>query len=132
MVSPPAQVAVGRKQTLMTRLHNAGSLTFRKAMNPTPTGRPRVAHCSNVQYRVIMSVKQELAMAVSALPESISVEEAFERLLGAFKMKQAAIAAARAERIRAALAVCGKYRDPAGSSDVAQDHDRYLAEAYAR
>lgn len=34
------------------------------------------------------------------------------------------------ERVRSALAVCGKYADPEGRSRVAADHDRHLAEAY--
>lgn len=38
----------------------------------------------------------------------------------------------RRERIREALAVCGKYRDPRGASDVATNHDRYLADAFGR
>jgi len=38
----------------------------------------------------------------------------------------------RADRVRAALAVCGKYADPEGPSRVAADHDRHLAEAYRR
>jgi len=36
----------------------------------------------------------------------------------------------RDERVRSALAVCGKYVDPEGPSRVAVDHDRHLAEAY--
>ena len=36
-----------------------------------------------------MSVKHELAEAVEALPESIGLEEAVERLYQAFKLKQA-------------------------------------------
>ena len=36
----------------------------------------------------------------------------------------------RKERIRAALAVCGKYRDPFGEVRVAQECDRYLEEIY--
>lgn len=34
--------------------------------------------------------------------------------------------------VRDALAVCGKYRDPEGRSDVAVRHDDALAEAYRR
>ena len=36
----------------------------------------------------------------------------------------------RQERLRAALAVCGKYRDASGETGVAREHDRYLDEAY--
>jgi predicted transcriptional regulator len=36
-----------------------------------------------------MSIKQQFHAAVEALPDSVSVEEAFERLYQAFKLKQA-------------------------------------------
>jgi hypothetical protein len=36
-----------------------------------------------------MSIKQSLHQAVEALPESVTLEEAFERLYSAFKLKQA-------------------------------------------
>jgi hypothetical protein len=36
----------------------------------------------------------------------------------------------REERVRAALAAAGKYRDPEGRRRVAEEHDRYLADAY--
>jgi hypothetical protein len=40
--------------------------------------------------------------------------------------------ASRDDRVRAALAVCGKYEDPAGSSRVGLEHDRHLARALRR
>ena len=36
----------------------------------------------------------------------------------------------RQERLRTALAVCGKYRDSTGETRVAREHDRHLDEAY--
>ena len=36
----------------------------------------------------------------------------------------------RKERVRAALAVCGKYRVPIGEARVAQECDLYLEEIY--
>lgn len=36
-----------------------------------------------------MSTKQRLAEAIAALPESLTIEEAVERLYRAFKLKQA-------------------------------------------
>ena len=36
----------------------------------------------------------------------------------------------REARVQAALAVCGKYRDPRGETDVARNHDRHLDEAH--
>ena len=39
---------------------------------------------------------------------------------------------AREDRVRAALAVCGKYRDTRGEARVALEHDRFLEDAYSR
>jgi hypothetical protein len=39
-------------------------------------------------------------------------------------------APSRDERVAAALAVCGRHRDPAGRSKVAIEHDQHLADAY--
>ena len=36
-----------------------------------------------------MSIKQTLRQTVESLPESVTLEEAFDRLYAAFKMKQA-------------------------------------------
>jgi Arc/MetJ-type ribon-helix-helix transcriptional regulator len=38
----------------------------------------------------------------------------------------------RARAWEQALSVVGKYKDPAGEEAVAEDHDRYLDEAYFR
>jgi hypothetical protein len=38
----------------------------------------------------------------------------------------------RDERVRAALAVVGKYADPAGPSRVGREHDKHFAEAARR
>ena len=39
-------------------------------------------------------------------------------------------ALSREAQVQAALAVCGKYRDPRGETGVARNHDRHLDEAY--
>jgi hypothetical protein len=39
-------------------------------------------------------------------------------------------ASSHQELRQAALAVCGRYRDPGRSSRVAVEHDRHLAETY--
>lgn len=41
-----------------------------------------------------------------------------------------AAAPSREARVQAALAVCGKYRDPRGETNVAANHDRHLDEAH--
>jgi hypothetical protein len=47
------------------------------------------ADCIEAQYRDFMSTKQRLAEAIAALPDSLTIEEAVERLYQAFKRKQA-------------------------------------------
>lgn len=47
-----------------------------------------------------MSAKQQLAEAIAALPDSISVEEAVERLYRAFKLKQARLGQAEPRSIK--------------------------------
>ena len=59
----------------------------------------------------------------------ISLSEAVRRCIADHLAHEEA-APSREDRIRGALAVCGKYTDPEGASSVAQEHDRHLAEAY--
>jgi hypothetical protein len=61
----------------------------------------------------------------------ISMAEAVRRCIRAH-LERVNAASGREERIRAALAVCGKYRDPDPSAPLADDHDRYLAEVYLK
>ena len=59
----------------------------------------------------------------------ISLSEAVRRCVNA-QLESDRTAPAREERVRAALAVCGKYHDPHGDTRVALEHDRYLDDAY--
>jgi len=61
----------------------------------------------------------------------ISLSEAIRRCVNA-QLEHDRTAPAREERIRAALAVCGKYRDAHGETRVALEHDRHLDDAYDR
>lgn len=61
----------------------------------------------------------------------ISLSEAIRRCVNA-QLEHDRAAPAREERVRAALAVCGKYRDGGGETWVALEHDRYLDDAYRR
>ena len=61
----------------------------------------------------------------------ISLSEAIRRCVNA-QLEHDKTAPAREERIRAALAVCGKYHDARGETRVALEHDRYLDNAYDR
>jgi hypothetical protein len=59
----------------------------------------------------------------------VSLSEAVRRCVGS-AMEQALKNPSYEDRVRAARSVCGKYRDGEGESRVAQEHDRYLEEAY--
>ena len=59
----------------------------------------------------------------------ILVAEAVRRCVDAQLVRHEATPV-REERIRAALAVCGKYRGPHGETRVAREHDRYLEETH--
>ena len=59
----------------------------------------------------------------------ISLSEAVRRCV-ADRLAAEGPEAGRADRVREARAVIGKYADPAGTSRVAADHDDHLAETY--
>ena len=61
----------------------------------------------------------------------ISLSEAIRRCVNA-QIEHDRTAPAREERVRAALAVCGKYRDVRGETRVALEHDRWLDDAFRR
>jgi hypothetical protein len=61
----------------------------------------------------------------------VSLSEAVRRCV-ADRLAMEQEAPSRAELVRAAIAICGKYADSSGSSRVAIDHDRHLAAAYRR
>lgn len=59
----------------------------------------------------------------------ISLAEAVRRCV-ADRLAAERVELGRDALVREALAVVGKYTDPEGSSRVARDHDRHLAEVY--
>lgn len=59
----------------------------------------------------------------------ISLSEAV-RCCVADRLAAGGVTPSREERIRSALAVCGKYSEPEDPSRVAVGHDRHLAQAY--
>ena len=61
----------------------------------------------------------------------ISLSEAIRRCVNA-QIEHDETAPAREERVREALAVCGKYRDAHGEGRVALEHDRFLDDTYHR
>jgi predicted DNA-binding ribbon-helix-helix protein len=48
------------------------------------------------------------------------------------KLEETGDEGTREDHVRAALSACGRYEDPEGTGDVASDHDRHLADAFAR
>ena len=74
------------------------------------------------QYRRLRQLARRLG---------ISLSEAIRRCV-ADRLAVEETTPSHEERVRAALAVCGKYVDPQGPSRVAPEHDRHLAEAYRR
>jgi len=84
-----------------------------------------------VRTQVQLSVEQHRQLRRWARRLGISMSEAVRRCV-ADRLAHDEARPSRDELLRAALAVCGRYRDPGGSSRVAVEHDRHLAEAYRR
>ncbi len=84
-----------------------------------------------VRTQVQLSAEQHRQLRRWAGRLGISMSEAVRRCV-AERLARDEGAPSREDLRRAALAVCGRYRDPSGSSRVAVEHDRHLAEAYRR
>jgi hypothetical protein len=61
----------------------------------------------------------------------VSLSEAVRRCVSD-RLTREEGAPSRDDRVRAALAVCGKYADPSGRSRVGLEHDEHLAKAFRR
>jgi hypothetical protein len=84
-----------------------------------------------IRAQIQLTEQQHRQLRRWARQRGISLAEAVRRCV-AERILADESTTSRDERLRAALAVLGKYRDPRGRSDVAEQHDRYLAEAYGR
>jgi hypothetical protein len=83
-----------------------------------------------VRVQVQLDPAQHRQIKQQARKLGVSVAEIVRRsVAAAFGADQDA---GRDERIRRALAVCGKYRDGGRRTDVARRHDDVLAGAYRR
>ena len=82
-----------------------------------------------IRTRIHLTKDQHRELTRYSRHAGISVAEAVRRCVDAQLVRHEA-APVREERIQAALAVCGKYRDPHGETRVAQEHDLYLEEVY--
>ncbi len=81
-----------------------------------------------VRMQIQLSEDQRRRLRQWARKLDISLSEAVRRCV-AERLADEAAAPPPGERLRAALAVCGKYADR-GSPRVAREHDRHLAEAF--
>lgn len=66
-----------------------------------------------------------------AADRGVSLSEAVRRAVRLLLELECA-APSRATLVREALAVAGRYGDPQGRDDVAEEHDHYLDEAFER
>jgi hypothetical protein len=82
-----------------------------------------------VRTQVQLTEEQHRRLRRWARQLGVSLSEAVRRCV-AERLAREEASPSREERVRAALAVAGKYRDPEGRRRVAEEHDRYLAKAY--
>ena len=82
-----------------------------------------------VRTQIQVTEAQHRRLTGYAARLGISMAEAVRRCVDA-QLDQDEALPSRQERLGAALAVFGKYRDSSGETRVAQEHDRHLDEAY--
>ena len=82
-----------------------------------------------VRTQIQLAEEQHRRLTRYAGRLGISLAEAVRRCVDAHLDRETTVPS-RDDRVRAALAVCGKYHDPHGETGVARNHDRHLDEAY--
>jgi hypothetical protein len=82
-----------------------------------------------IRTQIQLEPEQHRALKRWASRVGISLAEAVRRCV-ADRLSREASPTGRADRVREAKAVVGKYTDPNGRSRVAQAHDDHLADAY--
>jgi hypothetical protein len=82
-----------------------------------------------VRTQIQLSPEQHRALKRWADRLGISLAEAVRRCVTE-RLNREAEGGSRMDRVRDALAIVGKYKDPRGKSRVARDHDEHLADAY--
>jgi hypothetical protein len=82
-----------------------------------------------IRTQIQFTVEQHRQLKRWAAALGVSVSEAVRRCV-AERLAGERGEPTRADRVREARAVFGKYADPAGRSRVARDHDEELARAY--
>ena len=83
-----------------------------------------------VRVQVQLDTTQHRRIKRRAKRLGLSVAEVVRRCIDAELRSQEPDA--HKDRVRRALAVVGRYTDPAGKRNIARDHDAALAEAYKR
>jgi len=84
-----------------------------------------------VRTQIHLKDEQYQALRRAAQRRGISLSEAVRQCVSEHLAREES-APSRAELVRNALSVVGKFRDCEGRSDVARNHDRYLDQAYRR
>jgi hypothetical protein len=84
-----------------------------------------------MRMQIQLTAEQRRQLGRWARQRGLSLSEAVRRCV-AGHLAQEQSRPSREELVRSALAVVGKYADPAGSSRVALEHDERLVEAYSR
>jgi Arc/MetJ-type ribon-helix-helix transcriptional regulator len=84
-----------------------------------------------IRTQIQLSPHDHTQLKRFAAERGVSLSEAVRRAVRLL-LDREANAPTRAMLVREALSVAGKYGDPEGREDVAEEHDRYLAEAYDR
>jgi hypothetical protein len=85
-----------------------------------------------VRTQIQLTERQHRQLKKWANRLGISLSEAVRRCVEERLAAEERAAGGREERVRAALAVVGKYADPEGPSPVGKEHDRHFAEAARR
>ena len=84
-----------------------------------------------VRTQIQLTEEQHRKLKELAHRLGISLSEVIRRWISE-KLEQSEISPTHLERVRQALLACGKYDDPSGETDVAEDHDRHLADAIGK
>ena len=82
-----------------------------------------------VRTQVQLTPEQHRQLKRWAQRRGISLAEAVRRCVAA-RLAADEAAPSRATLVREALSAAGAHRDPKGASNVARDHDEYLAKAF--
>jgi hypothetical protein len=84
-----------------------------------------------MRTQIQFTVEQARDLRAWAAHLGISFSEAVRRCVTE-RLARDDVRVDRKARVRAALAVCGKYHDPRGNRRTATEHDRVLAEIFRR